>query len=241
MKFKNLFLLIAGAAILSSCGKSINTNAQIKTEIDSISYALGVDVMNNMKNIGIEDINYDAFISGMIDVSDEKELKIKKEEIRPYIQKHITKFKAEKQKEMEAKKGQNLIDGRAFLEENKKKEGIIETESGLQYEIIQEGTGKSPVATDLVKCHYHGTLINGTVFDSSVERGEPAEFPLNRVITGWTEGLQLMKEGAKYKFYIPTELGYGERVRPGGKIEPNMALIFEVELIEVKAPEKKEN
>ena len=241
MKIKNLFLLIAGTAILSSCGNSINTNAQIKTEVDSISYVLGVDIANNMKTAGIEDVNYDAFANGVYDVFEEAELKIKKEEIKPLIQKFFTELRAEKQKEMEAKKGQNLIDGRAFLEENKQKDGIIVTESGLQYEIIKEGTGKSPIATDVVKCHYHGTSIDGTVFDSSVERGEPAEFPLNRVIKGWTEGVQLMKEGAKYKFYIPTEIGYGEKVNPGGKIEPNMALIFEIELLEVMAPKVKEN
>ena len=123
-------------------------------------------------------------------------------------------------------------EGKAFLEKNKEREGVMTTESGLQYEVLKEGTGASPIATDKVKVHYHGTLIDGTVFDSSVERGEPAEFPLNRVISGWTEGLQLMKEGAKYKFYIPQELGYGSRA--AGKIPPYATLIFEVELLEVE-------
>ena len=235
MKIKNLLLLITGAAIiLSSCGQTMTGNAKIKTDLDTLSYAIGADVASSLQSMNVEEINYDVFIKGMTDVFDEKELVIKKEDIKPYVQKYFTKLKEEQI-------AKNLNEGLAFLEENKQKDGIIVTESGLQYEIIQEGTGKSPVATDIVKCHYHGTLINDTVFDSSVDRGEPAEFALNQVIPGWTEGLQLMKEGAKYKFYIPTELGYGQRVRPGGTIQPNMALIFEVELIEVKAPEKKEN
>jgi FKBP-type peptidyl-prolyl cis-trans isomerase len=131
----------------------------------------------------------------------------------------------DKQAEVEGAKGS------AFLEENKKREGVITTESGLQYEVLKEGVGASPNATDKVKVHYHGTLIDGTVFDSSVERGKPITFGLNQVIKGWTEGVQLMREGAKYKFYIPQELGYGGRA--AGKIPPYSTLIFEVELLEV--------
>ena len=125
-----------------------------------------------------------------------------------------------------------------FLTENAKRENVVSLQSGLQYEIITMGTGEKPTANHTVTCHYHGTTIKGEVFDSSVKRGQPASFPLNAVIKGWTEGLQLMKEGAKYKFYVPTELAYGTRVRPGGPVEQNMALIFEVELFEVKTPEQ---
>lgn len=121
----------------------------------------------------------------------------------------------------------------SFLEENKSKEGVVVTESGLQYKVLLEGSGDRPMATDMVTVHYEGTLIDGTVFDSSVARGQPAEFPLNRVIRGWTEGVQLMKEGAKYKFFIPSALAYGERGTPGGPIGPNEDLIFTVELIRV--------
>ena len=120
-----------------------------------------------------------------------------------------------------------------FLEENKNKDGVIVTASGLQYKVLLEGSGKQPLATDMVTVHYEGTLTNGTVFDSSVARGQPAEFPLNRVISGWTEGVQLMKEGAKYKFFIPSELAYGESGTPGGPIGQNEDLIFTVELIRV--------
>lgn len=233
MKIRHWIFLSLGAAIIfSSCGQTITKDVKLNSEMDTLSYAIGADFGNNLKNFNLNDINYDAFVNGLKDRIDENELKLAEEEIRPFIQAYITKIREE-----QAQK--NLEEGRAFLEKNKTREGVITTESGLQYEVITEGTGKSPKETDVVRCHYHGTLIDGTVFDSSVERGDTAEFALNRVIPGWTEGLQLMKEGAKYKFYIPTELGYGQRVRPGGAIEANMALIFEVELFEVKSPETK--
>ena len=128
----------------------------------------------------------------------------------------------------------NLEKGEAFLKENSTKEGVKTTASGLQYKVLKEGTGKSPQAADTVEVHYQGTLLDGTEFDSSIKRGQPAEFPLNRVIPGWTEGVQLMKEGAKYQFTIPSKLAYGERGTPGGPIPPNATLIFEVELISIK-------
>ena len=137
---------------------------------------------------------------------------------------HTRKQKAESQKA--------ISEGKAFLEENAKKEGVVTTKSGLQYEILTEGTGKQPKATDTVRCHYEGSLINGSVFDSSYKRGEPAEFGLSQVIPGWTEGVQLMKEGAKYRFYIPYLLGYGEN-GAGSSIPPYSTLIFDVELIKV--------
>ena len=124
--------------------------------------------------------------------------------------------------------------GKAYLEENGKKEGVKTTSSGLQYKVLKQGEGKTPKASDTVSVHYRGTLLDGTEFDSSIKRGEPAEFPLNRVIKGWTEGVQLMKEGSKYQFVIPPQLAYGESGTPGGPIGPNATLIFEVELLKVK-------
>ena len=237
MKLKNLLLIFIGAIILSSCETGIKPNVNLQSDLDTISYVIGADIAISLKNAGVEEINYDAFFNGLTDVFEENDLKIEEEKLRPYINKYLTDLRTQKSEK-------TLEEGRAFLEENKKKDGIITTESGLQYEIITEGTGKSPSDTDIVNCHYHGTLIDGTVFDSSVEKGEAIEFALNRVISGWTEGLQLMKEGSKFRFYIPTELAYGQNPRRGGPVEPNMALIFEVELFEVKeAPEapKKNN
>lgn len=130
------------------------------------------------------------------------------------------------------KSAENLKAGQDFLTENKTKPGVTELPSGLQYEILNEGSGAKPSATDTVKCHYHGTLIDGTIFDSSVQRGQPAKFPLNMVIKGWTEGVQLMPEGSKWRFYIPADLGYGER-QVSAQIGPNCALIFDVELLEI--------
>ncbi len=226
MKIKNLLFIAGIAILLSSCGKSFTSNVKLETELDTLSYALGVNITKSLQQAQLEELNYDIFIKGMKDAFEKNDLKLKEEEIVPYIQGYFTKLRT-------VKLQQNLEAGIYFLAENKEKEGIIVTESGLQYEILQEGTGKSPMATDTVVCHYHGTLIDGTVFDSSVEKGEPFKTALNRVVPGWTEGIQLMKEGAKYKFYIPSNLGYGTRVRPGGLIEANMALIFEVELIKV--------
>ncbi|MCK5815986.1 MAG: FKBP-type peptidyl-prolyl cis-trans isomerase, partial [Flavobacteriaceae bacterium] len=140
--------------------------------------------------------------------------------------------KAAKLKETEEEFGEVKKGGETFLEANKTKEGVQVTESGLQYIVLKEGTGEQPTKASRVKVHYHGTLIDGTVFDSSVDRGEPTEFGVSQVIKGWTEGLQLMKVGAKYKFFIPQELAYG--ARPAGKIKPYSALIFEVELLEIK-------
>jgi len=232
MKIKNWILVTFGAAIiLSSCGQSTMKNVKLTSDVDTLSYALGADIGNSLKNINIEELNYDAFVNGINDRLEDKDIKMDEERIKPFINEYIRKIQ-------EGKAQKNLEEGQAFLEENKKREEVMTTESGLQYEVIEEGTGESPEETDIVRCHYHGTLIDGTVFESSVEKGDTAEFALNRVMPGWTEGLQLMKEGAKYKFYIPTELAYGQRVRQGGPVEPNMALIFEVELFEVKSPEE---
>ncbi|MEA3318167.1 MAG: FKBP-type peptidyl-prolyl cis-trans isomerase [Bacteroidota bacterium] len=229
MKLRNLFILVfVSVFAFSSCNNMIKTNGNLKTELDTVSYALGVNIAQSLQQSNLDELNYATFNKGLQDVmSNDDSTQLTPEECNKLIQAYFTKLRA-------GASEKNLEEGRAFLEENKAKEGITTTQSGLQYEVITEGEGKSPIATDTVKVHYHGTLIDGTVFDSSVERGEPAEFVLNRVIPGWTEGVQLMQVGAKYKFYLPTELAYGERVRPGGKIKPNMALIFEVELLEVK-------
>lgn len=232
MKIK--ILLITAVSVLfflSSCDKKMPSNVEMSSELDTVSYYLGMDVAKSIKASYFEDINLDAFIIGL-----EKELKKKDpsiEVVNPQIR--IQKFLSERGRIRVQK---NLEEGKAFLEENKNKKGVIVTESGLQYEILKEGTGKSPSLQDTVVCYYEGRLIDGTVFDGTVGQDEPAKFKLNNVIKGWQEGLPLMKEGAKYRFYVPTELGYGVRVGRGSKIEPNMAIIFDVELLEVIATEK---
>ncbi|MFO7842579.1 MAG: FKBP-type peptidyl-prolyl cis-trans isomerase [Bacteroidales bacterium] len=232
---RNLLLISTFVAfIFSSCSQGVNTNVKLKSDLDSVSYALGVDIANSLERGNVDELNYNAFIKGIEDVFNEKDLEIADDQAKQIIQNYFKQLS-------DAKTAKNLEEGRKFLEENKKKEGVKVTESGLQYEIIKEGEGISPSPTDTVVVHYRGTLIDGTEFDSSHKKGEPARFALNKVMKGWTEGLQLMKEGANYKFYIPTELGLGMQVRPGGPIEPNMALIFDVELIEViKGPESTE-
>lgn len=197
----------------------------IYIKMDKISYALGLGIGHQLKNMGIENFSVEDFAQSIKDVMEEKTTAMTSQEAQTLLNTYFQeKQKAESQKA--------ISEGKAFLEENAKKEGVVTTKSGLQYEILTEGTGKQPKATDTVRCHYEGSLINGSVFDSSYKRGEPAEFGLNQVIPGWTEGVQLMKEGAKYRFYIPYLLGYGEN-GAGSSIPPYSTLIFDVELIKV--------
>ena len=191
------------------------------------SYALGCDIGNNFKSMHLT-IEKDSFAQGVIDAINGK-CALTNEELSHQFELINKEIEANHKKELAAETEK----GRAFLAENKTKEGVKETKSGLQYKVVKMGDGEKPKATDIVKVHYHGTLIDGTVFDSSVERGEAIEFPLNRVIAGWTEGLQLMPIGSKFIFYIPSELAYGEQ-SPSPIIKPNSTLIFEVELLGIK-------
>ena len=194
--------------------------------MDKVSYALGIGIGRQLADMGANDIVTEDFAAAMKDVLTGAQLQIDETEAQAMVQEYLQRKGEERQKNVKA-------EGEAFLADNAKKEGIVTLPSGLQYQVLQEGNGKSPKATDQVKCHYEGTLINGKVFDSSYRRGEPATFPLNGVIAGWTEGLQLMKEGAKYRFFIPFNLAYGTR-GAGQDIPPYATLIFDVELIEVK-------
>ncbi len=199
--------------------------------MDKVSYALGLGIGSQLKQMGAEKLNIDDFAQAIKDSIAGKE-QIQAAEAQQIVQ----EFFAEQEKVQRAKAAENgklaKLAGEKYLEENAKKDGVQVTESGLQYLVLEEGNGKSPKATDRVKCHYEGMLTDGTLFDSSVQRGEPAVFPLNGVIAGWTEGLQLMKEGGKTRFFIPYHLGYGE-AGAAGAIPPYAALIFDVELIEV--------
>ena len=200
--------------------------------MDKVSYALGIGIGHQLANMGGQELNIDDFAQAVKDVLGGKELKIKSSEAQMIVQEFFAaqEHKINKQREEAGKMAKEA--GEKYLAENAKKEGIITLPSGLQYQVLKEGNGKKPSAKDSVKCHYEGFLIDGTVFDSSVQRGEPAVFGLQQVIAGWTEGLQLMQEGAKYRFFIPYRLAYGEG-GAGGSIPPYAALIFDVVLIQV--------
>jgi FKBP-type peptidyl-prolyl cis-trans isomerase FklB len=217
------------------------TKADLKTEDDNISYSLGFSMGSRFIRDGLE-INLEVFQEGMKDGFTGSKQILTEEEMQKTMmalqQKMMAKRQTEHMKEMEERKNlgeANKEKGEKFLEANKAKEGVITLESGLQYKILKKGTGASPKATDTVKCHYKGTTIDGEEFDSSYKRGEPATFALNKVIKGWTEGLQLMKEGGKWEFFIPPELAYGE-MGSGPDIGPNEVLIFEVELLGIEKP-----
>lgn len=193
--------------------------------MDKISYALGVSLGNNLKNSGFEGLDYQKLADGIKHVIQKEKLEIGIQEAQAIINDY---FQQLQEKAFE----QNIKEGKNFLVENAKRAEVKTTASGLQYEIIKEGKGQTPAASDRVKVHYHGTLINGNVFDSSVNRGEPATFGVTQVIQGWVEALQLMPVGSKWKLYIPSELAYGAQ-GAGQSIAPHTTLIFEVELLDI--------
>ena len=201
--------------------------------MDQLSYALGLGFGHQLLQMNAEGLNIDDFAQAIKDVMTGGELKMKEAEAQQMVQQFFAEQEA-LQQAANAEKGKAArAEGEQFLAENAKKEGVKTTASGLQYQVLRDGNGKQPKATDQVECHYEGTLIDGTKFDSSYDRGQTATFPLNQVIAGWTEGLQLMHEGAKYRFFIPYQLAYGER-GAGASIPPYAALIFDVELVAVK-------
>lgn len=195
---------------------------------EKISYIIGRDMATNLKKQGI-DIESEPFVKGMKEVLEGKPSTLSQDE----VQQAMMALQQEMAQKQNSSGSDNKQAGEAFLAENKNKEGVQTLPSGLQYQVLKEGTGKSPSASDTVTTHYHGTLIDGTVFDSSYERGQPATFPVNGVIAGWTEALQLMKEGSKWRLFIPSNLAYGGQ-GAGEDIGPNSTLIFDVELLSVK-------
>ena len=200
--------------------------------MDKLSYALGMSMGHNFKGTGIKTLNSADFAAGVASVYDGVKPEMTFDEAKRIVNEYFAKLEAEMQAEA-AKQGEvNRKNGEAFLTENAKREGIKVTESGLQYEVLESGKGDSPKASDNVEVHYTGKLIDGTVFDSSVERGVPASFGVTQVIPGWVEALQLMHEGDKWRLYIPSDLAYGPN-GAGGVISPNMTLIFDVELLRV--------
>jgi len=233
--------LLAGVLALNGCNSSSSGDVSLQNEADSLSYSLGFQNGQFMAQSGMsEEIDPELVKAGLEQALNEQEGLLSDMEMKQAIQKFQIKARQQaQQKKIEESKG-NTEEGEKFLSENKDKEDVQVTDSGLQYKVLEEGTGASPGEQDEVRVDYEGTLIDGTVFDSSYERGEPATFPVNRVIPGWTEGLQMMKEGAKYKFFIPGDLAYGQNPPPGSQIGVNETLIFEVELLEVNPEDTSE-
>ncbi|NEW78552.1 MAG: FKBP-type peptidyl-prolyl cis-trans isomerase [Gelidibacter sp.] len=241
MKAIKILAVITVISTMVSCNNKGTAQKSLKTEVDTVSYSLGIDISSKLK-ANFPEINKDLFIQGVMNGLDSTNILITPENTEPILraffqkkqEEAMKKQQEEMEKQMETEFAGVKAEGVKFLEANKTANGVQVTASGLQYIVLKEGKGEKPLETSTVKVHYHGTLIDGTVFDSSVDRKEPAEFPVNRVIKGWTEGLQLMSVGSKYKFFIPQELAYGATPREGGAIKPFMPLIFEVELLEVK-------
>jgi len=232
-------LAIALVALLFACGskddksKSSTSTTTLKNTIDTVSYAIGVDFATNLKNEGFDSVVVkEMVLKGMEDILSGAKPLVAREEGLMKVQEYYTKWKQESATKIY---GKNIQEGEKFLNENKTKAGVVTLPSGLQYQIIKDGKGAQPKATDMVSVHYKGTLMNGTAFDDSYSRNEPVKFQVGGVIQGWQEALQLMKVGSKWKLFVPYFLAYGER---GFKtIEPYSLLIFEVELLGIEKPE----
>lgn len=239
IKHQTMKKLLAISVCLFLTGISFTVKSQqTMTDDQKISYALGANAGENFKGVGI-DINQDLFMQGLRDALEGKN-QFSREEMEQIfnvlnqrIQEAQKKIQEAQSKDIDVEKAK----GAAFLAENKTRKGVMETPSGLQYEVVKMGNGPKPTATDRVKVHYHGTTLDGQVFDSSVQRGETITFGLNQVISGWTEGVQLMPVGSKFIFYIPSHLAYGDQSVAGGVIKPGSTLIFEVELFDINPQE----
>jgi len=222
--------------VFTGCNNEFDTDkpADLTSDLDSLSYSLGYLYGENLSNEGVEDINFNNFIAGFNRALNKEDAELNDFEMQMTLQRFQQELQEQQTARREEQSEINTQAGSEFLVENAAKEDILETDSGLQYRVVEEGTGERPTEESEVEVHYRGKLLDGREFDSSYERGEPTTFPVNRVIPGWTEGLQLMREGATYEFFIPAELAYGSNPPRGSIIEPGAVLVFEVELIEVK-------
>ena len=240
MKIIKFLAVIIIITVLSSCNNQGVTKKELKSDVDSVSYVIGLDMAFKLKQ-NFSEVDEDLFVQGFMNGIDSTDILIENNKVEGIIRNFFQKKQFEQQEKQKAEAIKKIEEefsdvkneGVEYLEVNRSKEGVQTTESGLQYIVLKEGSGDKPKADSKVKVHYHGTSIDGTVFDSSVDKGEPSEFFANQVIKGWTEGLQLMKVGSKFKFFIPQELAYGAFPRQGGPIKPFATLIFEVELLDI--------
>lgn len=228
-------VVFTATILFSGCNSyDQKASADLSSKTDSLSYSFGYLQGSSLSNEGITDIDMQNYVAGLqagLDTSDTSI--INNMAMQTLIQTYLQEMEMRRIQQQEEDAAEHIERGQAFLEENAQNPDVFETESGLQYRVLEEGDGDSPVATDVVRVHYEGRLLSDEVFDSSYERGQPATFPLNRVIEGWTEGLQLMQEGAKYQFFIPSDLAYRNSPPQGSPIPPGAVLIFDVELLEV--------
>lgn len=224
---------LAGFAVGRAQNAPGQPPSQFKTLDDQASYAIGLDIGRSILADGAE-LNPDLVARGLLDGLKKAQPLLTDEQIQAVMEAYTKHQQAKAAAKVKPVADKNQKDGAAFLAANKVKQGVVTTESGLQYQVTAAGSGAMPKATDVVRVHYHGQLLDGTVFDSSVERKEPASFPVNRVIAGWTEALQKMKVGDKWRLFIPSELAYGTRGTPGGPIPPNAVLVFDVELLDIE-------
>ena len=225
---------VVSITLLTACTQGQKgRNTEIKTSMDSVSYAIGADIGGNLKRGKVDSLNVDLLAAGLADGLDST-LRLDEETLQGVMQAFMMKMQTRMKAEEAAKGEKSRLAGEEFLAENGKRTGVITTPSGLQYEVITMGTGPKPQPTESVKVHYTGKLIDGTVFDSSVERGEPAVFGVTQVIPGWVEALQMMPVGSKWKVFIPSELAYGASGAPGGRIEPHSVLVFDMELLGIE-------
>ncbi|MEZ5524217.1 MAG: FKBP-type peptidyl-prolyl cis-trans isomerase [Pseudomonadales bacterium] len=234
-------VVLSSALVLTGCSDPQKAEQQtnliaLDSDYKKLSYGLGLNIGSGIAQQGVPELDVDALLAGIRESVAGEEPRITQSELSEAVAR-IQQAETEKMQQLAEA---NLAEGQAFLAENGQREGVVTTESGLQYEILTEGEGASPEANSIVKTHYHGTLIDGSVFDSSVEKGEPIEFAVNQVIPGWTEALQLMKIGSKWRLYVPADLAYGE-YSPGPDIPPQSTLIFEVELLDFKPAEESDN
>jgi FKBP-type peptidyl-prolyl cis-trans isomerase FklB len=226
MKFTRVLLVAAIAVLTFASCKNFKGSSNLKSDSDSASYYLGVSVGLSLKQFDLPAFNNEVFSKSIQEVLNSKDSKYDMQKVDNFLRNYFSKLQIQQGEK-------NLKAGQEFLAKNKTRTGVITTASGLQYEVLKEGNGALPKVDDMVSVQYKGTLIDGSTFDSSYDRGQPAKFPVNQVIPAWTEILQLMKVGSKYKIYVPSELGYGQNPRAGGKIKANMALVFEIELLSI--------
>lgn len=226
---------VPGKKTTTANASTVNKSQPVvfKSTVDSASYAFGIGMASGMKQGGVSSLNYAMLVQGLKDVFGDKTPLLSQDKAQACINNFLSNVNLEVAAKNKVKYAVTMNENQAYLENNKKQPGVQVTPSGLQYLVINKGVGINPKATDTVTVHYAGTLIDGKEFDSSYKRNEPTTFPLNRVIPGWTEGVQLMQPGAKYKFFIPYQLGYGEGGAGGGEIPPYATLIFEIELLKI--------